>query len=349
MDKSQEINNTVSPFRSEVSRYYGVFLRYLFAGACIVWVFYDIHVDNFLASLTGISWKWIPLAIVFDILSYVCQGIRWGLLFRPVGRLSWVRTTQAVYAGLFTNEIVPMRFGELVRAWLVTRWVSADFVSAIPSMAVERLFDGVWLALSIGIVSLFVPLPPSLLDAAEILGALVLLGTVLFMIIVFRKRDAFSRWKDSSFRFKLLGMAVSFLGRIASGLREIGLTGSFYLSFLVSFFILVMQALAFWLIMLAYGLEVSFWVGAVVLLIVHFGTAIPNAPSNMGTYQFFTVAGLSLFGVDKTAAAGFSVIVFIILTVPLWVIGFLAVNRTGLTLKSIRDEIHEIMRKKEIG
>ena len=104
-----------------------------------------------------------------------------------------------------------------------------------------------------------------------------------------------------------------------------------------------MQAAAFWLVMTAYGMHLSFWVGAAVLLIVHFGTAIPNAPSNIGTYQFFTVLGLSFFGIDKTTAAGFSVAVFIILTVPLWVLGLLAVNGSGLSLRSIRGEIRRIL------
>ena len=107
-------------------------------------------------------------------------------------------------------------------------------------------------------------------------------------------------------------------GRIADGMADIGLSRPFFGSFFSSSLILIFQILAFWLVMRAYGLQVSVWQGAAVHLIVHFGTAIPNAPSNAGTYQFFTVLGLSLFGVDKTTAAGFSVAVFIILTVPLW-------------------------------
>jgi glycosyltransferase 2 family protein len=339
MDKAQEIIETVPLPRKKLAHSTGSILRYLFAGACLVWVFYNVHFDKLLENISAISWKWIPLAVLFDIISYVCQGIRWGFLLRPVGSLSWVRTTQAIYAGLFTNEILPMRFGELVRAFLVTRWVSADFVSAIPSMAIERLFDGVWLAFSIGIVSIFVPLPQNLLHAADILGVIVLLGTILFIFIVFRKKEAVTGLKDSSSPWKPIAILISFIGRMEAGFKQIGFSLFFYLSFFVSFFILVMQALAFWLIMLAYGIDVSFWAGAAVLLIVHFGTAIPNAPSNMGTYQFFAVIGLSLFGVGKTEAAGFSVIVFIILTIPLWIIGLIAVNRTGLTLKSIRAEI----------
>jgi hypothetical protein len=67
----------------------------------------------------------------------------------------------------------------------------------------------------------------------------------------------------------------------------------------------------------------------------------------VGTYQFFTVLGLSLFGVDKTTAAGFSVAVFIILTAPLWIIGFAALTRTGLTLNDIRANISRLLSRPE--
>jgi hypothetical protein len=62
----------------------------------------------------------------------------------------------------------------------------------------------------------------------------------------------------------------------------------------------------------------------------------------VGTFQFFTVLGLTLFGADKTTAAGFSVAVFVILTVPLWAIGFWAVSRTGMTFREIRSAVQKI-------
>ena len=91
--------------------------------------------------------------------------------------------------------------------------------------------------------------------------------------------------------------------------------------------------------MVAYGLSLQFWSGVVVALIIIIGTVIPNAPSNIGSFQFFCVVGLTLFGVDKTAAAGFSLVSFALLTIPLWVIGFIALGFSGMTLSGIRKEL----------
>lgn len=89
--------------------------------------------------------------------------------------------------------------------------------------------------------------------------------------------------------------------------------------------------------MKAYHLPVSLAGAMAVFLIVHLGTAIPNNPANVGSFQFFTVLGLGLVGVEKGPAAGFSAVVFLILTLPLWMIGAVALSRTGLTFAGIRN------------
>jgi hypothetical protein len=99
---------------------------------------------------------------------------------------------------------------------------------------------------------------------------------------------------------------------------------------------LACQILALWFMMLACRLDLSFGFSAIVLLVVRVGTAIPNAPANVGSFQFFSVLALTLFGVEKTVAAGFSIVYFLTLTVPLWVIGLLAISCTDMSLATIR-------------
>jgi uncharacterized protein (TIRG00374 family) len=319
-------------------------LGYGFAAACLVWVMHDVRPAELWRVLLHFNALLLLPAVGFDVLSYLSQGHRWKLLLRPLGSLSTLRATQAVYAGLFTNEIMPMRAGELVRAFLASRWLNAGVVAVIPSMAVERMFDGVWLALGLGLTAVFVRLPANLLMAADVLGAAVIASVCLFLVLVFRrKRRSVPGSAKAERTWKPVRWIAGMTGRLADGMAEIGISRPFFGSFFSSSLILIFQILAFWLVMRAYGLQVSVWQGAAVHLIVHFGTAIPNAPSNAGAYQFFAVLGLSLFGVDKTTAAGFSVAVFFILTVPLWAIGIFAISKTGMTFREIRSAVRKIV------
>jgi uncharacterized protein (TIRG00374 family) len=317
---------------------------YVIGVGCLLWVFHDVKAGRLLTQFANINWLLVAVAVILDVGGYAVQGLRWTYLLKPLGRLGAIRATQAIYAGLFTNEILPLRAGEVVRIFLVSRWLSKDFMAVMPSAAVERVLDGIWLFIGIGLTALFVRLPPRLMDGADVLGVIMLAATVTFIWLVLRKQQPTNTIKQFKgpvvFRF-----IISAFGGLSSGIRKIGLGRNLFIAFGASVFILVFQILSFWLVMAACGISNSLWIGAAVYLIVHLGTAIPNAPSNFGSYQFFCVVGLSLFGIDKTAAAGFSVVVFLILTIPLWALGLVAINHTGMTLSVIRKKIVEITNK----
>ena len=311
-------------------------ISYLLAAAGLIWVLHGFQLGHLRTMVANLEWRWIALAIAFDVMSYVCQGARWRLLMKPLGEVSTLRATQAIYSGLFTNEVLPMRLGELVRAYLVSRWTAATFVAVIPSMVIERLFDALWLAMGIGLTAMFVPLPRDLLRAADALGAGVVIAAAVLCYFVLRPPKT-QRFSTGPLRF----VSPRF-ERLSSGLQPMARTREFYLSLSGSLLLLMFQAMAFWLMMIGCGLHLSLWSGVAVFLIVHVGTAIPNAPANVGSYQFFTVVGLMFFGVDKTAATGFSLVVFVLLTLPLLVLGFVAMSASGTSLMKIRREVRNL-------
>lgn len=303
-------------------------LGYAVAAVCLAWVFHDVRAGGIFKAVGNMQWKWVAVAVAFDVGGYFCQGKRWALLLRHCGPISARRATQAIYAGLFVNEILPLRAGEAVRSWLVAKWLKTSFTSVFSSLLVERFLDAIWLALAAGITVWLVPLPGYLVDAEGILTALVIAGAALFLIAVLRGGRTGKETRSAGPR--------RHLGDLAAGIASIGRSRLLYASFGISALMLASQVASYWLVMRAYGLNLSPWHGAAVFLIVRLGTIIPAAPSNIGTYQFFTVAGLAIFGVDKTLATGFSIVVFLILTVPLWAIGIFAFARAGLSLGDVR-------------
>jgi uncharacterized membrane protein YbhN (UPF0104 family) len=128
------------------------------------------------------------------------------------------------------------------------------------------------------------------------------------------------------------------------GFRRDIFTPLFLPAFIASLFFLLLQASAFWIMLRAYGLNLSIWVGAAAFLIVHFGTIFPGTgtPGDIGIYQFLCVIGLTLFGVEKTVATGFSLVAYFLLRAPLWVAGFLVISREGMSISQIEKEVRAL-------
>jgi uncharacterized membrane protein YbhN (UPF0104 family) len=305
-------------------------LGYVFAAVCMAWVLHDVQLSDLAERAVRLDWRWVSLAVGVDIASYVCQGWRWHLLLIPLGSAGIRRTTQAIYAGLFTNEILPLRAGEFVRAFLISRWMDIPVGSTIASLVIERLFDGIWLVIAIGLTIVVMPFPKYLVRATSFLAAGLLLVAAAFVFLVLRRRQNAS---------SAGGHCPELFRRLGQNLHSIGRSGKLSSAVAVSLLFLATQATAFWLVMLAYGLHLSLWAAAVVLFIIHLGTAIPNAPANTGTFQFFCVVGLELFGIDKTTATAFSFVSFFVLTIPLWGLGFVALATSGFELGRIRSEL----------
>ncbi|HYG34894.1 MAG TPA: hypothetical protein VEC99_08930, partial [Clostridia bacterium] len=104
---------------------------------------------------------------------------------------------------------------------------------------------------------------------------------------------------------------------------------------------------AFLAVLWAYGFELSIWVQVAVFLIACVGISLPSTPASAGVFQLFCVAGLTVFGVPKPAASAFSLLAFVVLTVPLSLAGFWALAQSGLKLRQIRDQ--EVREKLELA
>jgi uncharacterized protein (TIRG00374 family) len=312
-------------------------LSYTLAVLCLCWVLRHLDLGEFLHRLATLNFLWVSAAILFDVLSYVCQGWRWKLLLRPVAEITVLRTTQAIYAGLFVNEVLPMKLGEIARAFLISRWTSAKLSSVFPSILLERLCDGVWLGVGIIITIFLVPLPRRLVEVGDVFDVVIFVALVIVALLAFAARRPAS---NNSTQKESLGTLVRIL---AFDIRIASQTRGALLALMLSLLLMLLQGLSFWFVMRAYGLPLTFATGMIVFIIVHFGTLIPIAPANVGSYQFFTVLGLTLFGVEKATAAGFSLVVFTVLTAPLWAIGLWAVSSSGLSFLEIKSELASLL------
>jgi glycosyltransferase 2 family protein len=313
---------------------------YSVAVVCLIWVLHDFHIVKSLRQMADVDWRWVLLGMTFDVISYGVQALRWKYLLVPFERVPLARTTRAVFAGLFANLVFPLRPGEFLRSYLISNQEGITLGRVLGSVGVERLIDLVIATASLGVVSLFVDLPQRFKRAADILGVVTLaVVAIIVAIILYLEFKLGQNQEIPTEGTRIPGKLL----RALTGLHAMGTAPSFYPAVLTSILMPIFQVLALWAMVRAYHLDyLSFMACLVVLLVINLGVSLPNAPANVGSYQFFCVLGVSIFGVEKTTAAGFSFFAWFVLTVPFVFLGFAALVRSGMTLRSMRERVSGI-------
>jgi glycosyltransferase 2 family protein len=294
-----------------------------------------------LRDMANADWKWVLVGITCDVVSYVAQAWRWKLLITPFGRVHISKTIRAVFAGLFANLVLPLRPGEFLRSYVLAGSENISLGLVLGSIGVERLIDLVIATASLGVVSLLVDLPTRFRRVADILGGATLgLVTVIVALIFYIELTMDSRQPVTDSRRR--GFRAKVMAALTA-LHAMGTAPSFYAAVLASTLLPFFQILAMWAMMKSYSLHLSFFVAIVVVFIINLGVSIPNAPANVGSYQFFCVLALNdVFQVEKTTATGFSIFAFLALTLPLIFLGFAALLRSGFSLRTMRERVADV-------
>jgi glycosyltransferase 2 family protein len=318
------------PSRRKIPSWLPQVVGYATSAACLLWVLHGYPIIELKEAIQDLDWKWIGFAVISDLVVYIVHGWRWQTLLSPVARLGFWRTVQAIYIGLFANEVLPLRVGELIRCYLLTHWNDLRLSLGFASAAVERVIDGFWLMIAFVITATLVKgIPEDLTILVQALGALLVIGTVAAVWVVSRKREPHA--VDGESRYSAT------FRHVIEGLQLMGRRRSLTLTVLISALYLVIQMFSVYALMRAFRTDFSFWVAAGVLTIIRFATVVPNAPGNLGVINIATVMALRLFDVRTTDAKTFSIILFGSLTLPLLIGGAIATALTGVNIGELRE------------
>lgn len=155
------------------------------------WVFAASAGDR--VRVQGITWLWVlPYLLAFAVI-HVARILRFGVLLRPLAKLSLWRLTLISSVGYMAIIVLPLRLGEFVRPYLVTE-DGVSFSGALGACVVERVLDGLavcgLLFASVAVAaSAGVTIPPSIYLAGG-LAATLFMGTLAVLLLARWKRQA---------------------------------------------------------------------------------------------------------------------------------------------------------------
>jgi len=154
------------------------------------------------------------------LLSFPVRAVRWKVLLRHIGGFKVAELAPVIVAGYAVNNVLPVRIGEIVRAAIAGKMFKISIPATFASVFVERVFDGLTIALILSATLFFYPFQDNMQTLAW--------GASLFfaLLFVFALSAAFSskplefvrfiRSKAPEFSMPLFDFAEKFLKGAAS-------------------------------------------------------------------------------------------------------------------------------------
>jgi glycosyltransferase 2 family protein len=298
---------------------------------CLVWTLRDAKLGELKDDLASMNWWWVAVAVLADVGVYFWHAMRWRVLLRPVVPLKYWEVVRAIYVGLFANEVLPFRVGEVLRCYLLTEGTGLPFSVSLTSALIERVFDGIWLSACLFVMLRFIPIPRHLhflVDGGYVLGVVVLvlartLGIAMFHHHKTRPAPSAKPWRRQ-------------LQILFEDLEIIGHSRYLFAAFLQSLPYLLLSMIPIYASFRGYGFDLSLKTAFGLMVILRLGGVVPQAPGNLGIFQFLARESLVwIFNVVPDEAARFSLVLWGIVTLPLLIGGLISLTVTGAKLGEI--------------
>jgi len=255
------------------------------------------------------------------VVMHVFRVWRWQPLLAPMQRVGFFALNRVCSVGFMAVFLLPMRLGELVRPALLSTEAEVRRSAALATIVVERLVDGVMVAGFLATALVFLP-RHNAQSFSEIrwgtyLALAVFLGSalVLGILILFRRRVAEAvRWMvhhlSPRWGARLQGTTERFL----EGLGLLPSARDIAAFFLLSFLYWFSNGVGLFLLGQAFEVRTDLggWTGLGVPLLGAFammstiviGMMIPNAPANVGSFWYFLLKPMELYGVPAGHPGG---------------------------------------------
>src|SRR6266566_2245655 len=115
--------------------------------ALLAWALHDIDPHELVGHLRRADPLLLLAAVALATLTFPLRTLRWQLILRDVGgkRFPLLPLWHATAIGFMANNLLPVRAGEFARAYAAQQQLPVRFSTALASVGVERVLDGLLL------------------------------------------------------------------------------------------------------------------------------------------------------------------------------------------------------------
>ena len=293
----------------------------------------------------------LALAVAITTAVFPLRAIRWRYFLAPTQADSPFRSRfAAVCVGFMANNLLPVRAGEVARAYAYSRLEPVSTATALATLVVERFLDGVAILLLL-VVALASPdfpsgaLPGELVSGirwVSLVLAAILLFSLVLLVLPERSLRATATVAHALLPTRIAGGLVTVTEHIVAGLASMRGWRLLLPAFAWSLAVWTLQSLSFWVGFFAFGIDLPFAAALLTNATVALAVAVPSAPGFVGTFHAGAKLALTdIYGVAAASAIGFAFGWHLGGFIPITLMGLWYARRIGLSMRDLRGSARE--------
>ena len=316
---------------------------------------YQVDLGELKDALRDANYFLLAPSIAIYFVAVLFRAVRWRYLLAPMKAIPVRRLYPVVIIGYMANNLLPVRLGEVVRSYYLARQEDLNTSSALATIAVERVYDGITLLAFAALAAPWLLLLGEFDGAANVsrtTGTIFLAGAIaaftgmLAFFTLLGSSASFANRMEGLLRLVPAGprpKAAGFFRTFVAGLAVLNSPGKHLGLFIYSLPVWLLECSVYLMLAYSFGLDEYFdsvWVLLLVVLLVtatsNLATAVPSAIGGIGPFEIVAQQTLVALGVGASLAGVYSGFVHLVaLWLPVNLVGLVLLWRSNLSLREL--------------
>ena len=303
-----------------------IFFSLLLAGVVMFYLYRDFPFSKVSYTLSNdINWLWIAIGMLMGSAAQIMRALRWQLLLTPIGAKCPLRNLiGAVFTSFALSLLIP-RIGEVSRCATLRKTNGISFSKSIGTVVAERIADTLVLLLLICLVfylqwpTVCTFFPSSATNTSQSVGSdnkIFFLAVIAVSLALIAVCAVWLLRRNEKFRKQC--------SKFKEGLLSVKHSGHPWLFTGASVLICLFNLLNLWLMFYGFSFTEQLGAGAALLAfcMIAFAMVIPT-PNGAGPWHYVVMMSLVLYGIDKSNASTFTLIVHAVHMLTIIILGFI--------------------------
>lgn len=305
----------------------------------MIWL-YIVDIEQVLSRIKNLNGLFVLSGILFYLTAYFLRAVRWRLLLKTVVSIDITKAYLTIMGGHFTNYLIPLRAGELMKCLFVKKMTGVRMSQSMPSVFLDKLYD------TTGIVLVLLLLPFIKINLSVYLHYLLIIIIALVIILlalliavmldkdrVIKVINGMFSFLPKTWRVKLDEVLRYFVDGVVL-FREY--KNMILPAVILSLLVILADSLFFLSMFWAFDKQAAFFYVLFGYTLIYLSFIVPHPPAQIGSNELLMVLIFSVgFGMNRDIVSAIMVFAHLLTGLIIVTMGMVSYSFAGVNLLNI--------------